>query len=273
MYERLSAFLKKPELYEKTRENFWNDPHISKGMLEAHLDPNTDAASRKPEFIDSSVEWIGSLLPHGAKLLDIGCGPGLYAKRFSEHGLCVTGLDFSDRSITYAKEHDFVSEYVLQSYLQMDYENTFDMITMIWCDYGALIPQDRHDLLGRIFRALKPGGLFLFDVFTPKWYAGRKEKSSWEVCKTGGFWSPNPYICMNAEYYYGDNTAAERYVVIEKEAVRCFNIWNTSFTKESLLEELQPYGVACVNCYSDVSGKPYEENSPTLCAVVKKHEK
>ena len=72
MYERLSAFLKKPELYEKTPENFWNDPHISKGMLEAHLDPNTDAASRKPEFIDSSVEWISSLLPQGAKLLDIG---------------------------------------------------------------------------------------------------------------------------------------------------------------------------------------------------------
>ena len=155
----------------------------------------------------------------------------------------------------------------------MEYENTFDMITMIWCDYGALIPQDRHDLLSRIFRALKPGGLFLFDVFTPKWYLGRKEKSSWEVCKAGGFWSPKPYICMNADHYYGDNIAVERHVVIEKEKVRCFNIWNTCFTKESLLGELQPYGVASVNCYSDVAGKTYDENSPTLCAVIKKQEK
>ena len=42
MYNTLSALLRKPKLYEKTQEKFWNDPHISKGMLEAHLDPNTD---------------------------------------------------------------------------------------------------------------------------------------------------------------------------------------------------------------------------------------
>lgn len=99
MYTTLNELLLKPKLYEKTQEKFWNDPHISRGMLEEHLNPNTDAASRKPETIDLSVEWIYSLLPRGAKLLDIGCGPGLYASRFSDHGLCVTGLDFSERSI------------------------------------------------------------------------------------------------------------------------------------------------------------------------------
>lgn len=272
MFSTLIPLLQKPGLYEKTREKFWNDPHISKGMLQTHLDPDTDAASRNPEFIDISAKWISSLLPHGAKLLDIGCGPGLYAKRFCESGLCVTGLDFSERSIAYAKEQDLKSEYVLNDYLQMDYNNEFDMITLIWCDYGALVPDDRHELLDRVYRALKPGGSFLLDVFTPARNFGRKEYTSWEVRAQGGFWSPRPHICLNAEYHYGERIDLSRTVVIEDGSIRCYNIWNTCFTKESMSEEIKQHGFICADYYSDVKGNPYDENSETLCAVIKKQE-
>ena len=96
IFSVLNTLLTKPDLYERTIEKFWNDPHISKGLLKAHLDPDTEAASRRPEFIDRSVEWIVSMLPEGASLLDIGCGPGLYTKRLAERGLRVTGIDFSN---------------------------------------------------------------------------------------------------------------------------------------------------------------------------------
>lgn len=162
IFSVLNTLLTKPDLYERTIEKFWNDPHISKGLLKAHLDPDTEAASRRPEFIDRSVEWIVSMLPEGASLLDIGCGPGLYTKRLAERGLRVTGIDFSERSITYAREHDKKSDYILMDYLQMDFENAFDIIILIYCDYGALIPEERTDLLQRVYRALKPGGRFLF---------------------------------------------------------------------------------------------------------------
>jgi len=270
MYDILKTYLKKPELYEKTPEKFWNDEHISKGMLKAHLDPNTDAASRKPEFIDRAVKWISLLLPVGASLLDIGCGPGLYTKRFSEHGLNVTGLDFSERSINYAKAHDPKTEYVLQSYLEMDYENRFDLITLIWCDYGALVPADRDNLLERVYKALKPGGLFLFDVFTREQYIRQKDKTSWEVCENGGFWSPNSHICLNAEYRYGDDINLYRYVIIEREKVRCFNIWDTCFTKDSLTAELAPFGFSEAGFFADVTGTPYTDGSKTLCTVIRK---
>lgn len=270
MYSILIDFLQKPALYEKTKERFWNDEHISKGMLKAHLDPDTDAASRKPEFIDQSAEWISSLLPQGASLLDIGCGPGLYTKRFSERGLHVTGLDFSERSIAYAREHDRGSTYVLQNYLEMTYEDTFDMVTLIWCDYGALVPEDRRNLLNRVHKALKPGGLFLLDVFTPLWYAGQTEKASWEVCEHGGFWSSSPHVCLNADYLYGDSIGAKRIVIVGDDVIRCYNIWNTCFTRESLREELAAHGFAAADVYADVTGNPFTEESTTMCAVVGK---
>ena len=72
MYKQLRSYLIKPKLYEKTSQLFWNDPHISKSMLEAHLNPNTNAASRKPAFIDASVEWLKTLMTMDTQLLDIG---------------------------------------------------------------------------------------------------------------------------------------------------------------------------------------------------------
>lgn len=270
MFKSLSSLLKKPALYERTPEKFWNDPHISKGMLEAHLNPDIDAASRKHEFIDRSVEWILSLLPQGAYLLDIGCGPGLYTKRFAERGLQVTGMDFSERSIAYAREHDTGSDYVLMDYLQMDYTDAFDMITIIWCDYGALIPEERINLLRRVYRALKRGGLFLLDAFTPTYNASFHGKNSWEFYEQGGFWSPEPHVCLSAGYCYSDTVTLKRTVIIEDNAVHCYNIWDTCFTKEALLYEALPVGFSNNEFYGDVAGRQYADESDTLCAIFKK---
>lgn len=70
---------------EKTKVAFWDGPHISKQMLKAHLALDYEGASRKQSFIDRSAAWISALVPsmNYPLLLDIGCGPGLYAERFS----------------------------------------------------------------------------------------------------------------------------------------------------------------------------------------------
>jgi SAM-dependent methyltransferase len=273
LYNGLKSLLMRPALYERTTGKFWNNPHIAAQMLEAHLNPDTDAASRKPEFIGRCANWIATLLPQDASLLDIGCGPGLYTEQFAERGLRVTGLDFSESSINYARGHDPKNTYILGDYLAMDFENAFDMITLIYYDYGALIPEERHELLRRVHKALKPGGRFLFDVMTPLWSAGRQESTSWELNPTGGFWSPKPHICLNATYHYGDNgeiAEARQTVIIEEQNMRCINVWDCFFTKPSLLDEVMLMGFLEAGLYGDVAGMPYSDDSKTLCAILKK---
>ena len=54
-------------------------------MLAYHLDSAVDVASRNHAFLDRSAEWIVhhfELAP-GARVVDFGCGPGLYAERLS----------------------------------------------------------------------------------------------------------------------------------------------------------------------------------------------
>ena len=63
MLKELMSIMKKPALYEKGTYELWTDEHISKGMLEAHLNPDWDAATRKHETVSEIVKWISSVAP------------------------------------------------------------------------------------------------------------------------------------------------------------------------------------------------------------------
>lgn len=276
MINELSGYLKKPQLYAPSTGDFWNDIHISKGMLAAHLNPLEDAATRRHEFLDKSVEWISKIAspPQYKFLLDLGCGPGLYAQRFYNAGYSVTGVDFSKRSIEYAKEqsllHDAAIEYFYQDYLTIDYTEQFDVITLIYCDYAVMPVSDRLHLLKKIYRALKKNGKFIVDVFTP--IMRQKESRSWECCEAGGFWCEKPHICLESVYQYDDEDATElrQCVVLTDETISCYNVWDHFFTKEKLLSEIQGAGFFMFELYGDVAGKEYSDTGETICGVFTK---
>ena len=75
----------------------WDDPAFSERMLREHLDQSHGAASRRlPEIrghIPVMRDWLG--LTAGTRLLDVTCGPGLYAAEIASRGVWVTGIDFS----------------------------------------------------------------------------------------------------------------------------------------------------------------------------------
>jgi 2-polyprenyl-3-methyl-5-hydroxy-6-metoxy-1,4-benzoquinol methylase len=95
----------RPEPFAPGEPLFWDDDHISQQMLAVHLDPENDLASRKPDTIERTVQWLLDYLrlQPGDRILDLGCGPGVYCERFSRAGLAVSGIDFSRRSIEFAR--------------------------------------------------------------------------------------------------------------------------------------------------------------------------
>lgn len=276
MFNELIKYTTKPGLYAPGTDNFWDDEHISKGLLEAHLDPNTNAATRKHEFLDKSVIWITKIAPPSQYkfLLDLGCGPGLYAERFSSAGYTVTGVDFSKRSIEYAKQQTLLNKsnigYHYQNYLTIDYMEQFDVVTLIYCDYAVLPITERRILLEKVYQALRPNGKFIFDVFTP--VMRKKESRSRHYHEKGGFWSEKPHICLESVYQYNDedNTELTQFIVITEETVKCYNIWDHYFTKEKLLSEVQPAGFKAIDFYGDVAGKGFSDTEETICCVCTK---
>ncbi len=276
MYEKLLSYLKgKPPLYAPSTAPFWDDEHISKQMLAAHLSDDTDAASRRCATINASVEWIASLFPPTkghTKLLDLGCGPGLYAERFARAGYGVTGVDLSRRSIAYAREsaakNGLTIDYQCTNYLDISFDGQFDVVTLIYCDFGVLSPGDRAKLLSLIKKALKPGGALILDGWSPRYLSHYAEGRAYSY-QESGFWSDRPHACLESQILYPDtNNYLDQYIVITADKCEQINTWNQIFTEDSLRRELQSAGFSAA-FYDDVTGKPWTDTAETICAVAR----
>ena len=132
MKDILKQLNTRPKLFEQSTASIWDDPHISKGMLKAHLNENQESATRKLDFVKKSVAWINTVLPnhHYNNLLDLGCGPGIYAELFYQYGYQVTGIDLSKRSISYAqasaKQKGFDIIYLRSDYTKSSFRQHYD---------------------------------------------------------------------------------------------------------------------------------------------------
>ena len=195
--ERINARPEPFALY--TAGDLWTDPHTSAWMLALHLDKTSDVASRNAAFIDRSAAWIASRFAIGrnTRIVDFGCGPGLYTTRLARRGARVTGIDFSSRSVEYARQvaarQGLTIDYVNQNYLEFETEDRFDLVLMIMCDFCALGPGQRERLLGVFRDVLKPGGSILLDVYSLAAFEQKEEIALYEVNQLEGFWSPNKY--------------------------------------------------------------------------------
>ncbi|NOR18059.1 methyltransferase domain-containing protein [candidate division WOR-3 bacterium] len=267
----------KPELFTKSTAPFWDDPYISEQMLKAHLDPDRDLASRKHETIDKSVGWIikKSALQKGDKILDLGCGPGLYCTRFAERGLTVTGIDYSKRSIQHAKEYatskKLKIEYIYKDYLTIDYNNIFDIVTLIYCDFGVLSDQYRDLLLCKIYKSMKPGAYFVFDVCTPKYHDSVKEERTWKY-EEKGFWKPIPYLLLTEKIKYPkQGVLLTQYFVLDNNSnLDIYRIWDHAYTKDFISKVLSNAGFNDIQFYGDLMGKEYLDHSETIGIIVRK---
>ena len=274
MFTELNKFLAKPELYAVGTHSVWTDEYVSAQMLEAHLNPQWDAATRRFEFIDRSVEWIARLMPpeRFPRLLDLGCGPGLYAERFCKAGYEVVGVDFSERSIEYARrqaEGNNKIEYFCTDYLTLDYAEQFDIVTLIYCDYAVLSREDRRLLVDKVLAALKPGGRFVIDVFTQ--VMRKPEGRVWRHSEGGGFFSGEPHICLESVWQYEEDVELRQSIVLTRNEVKCYNVWDEFFTCEKLTKEIMSSGFGEFEIYGDIAGAAYADGGETICGVFVKN--
>ncbi len=275
MFEELEKINERPEPFQfYTASDLWTDEHTSKQMLSFHLNEAIDLSSRKAEFINRSVEWIASEFNIGRdiKIADFGCGPGLYTTLLAKRGANVTGIDFSKRSIEYAKEvavrEKLNVSYVNQNYLEFETEDRFDLVLMIMCDFCALSPTQRNGILSKFRKILKPRGSVFLDVYSLPAFEQREEAAIYEVNQLNGFWSPNKYYgFLNTFKYDEEKVILDKYTIIESERTRQVYNWLQYFAPEDLESEFVEAGFFVKGIYSDVAGNHYNEKSSEFAVI------
>ncbi|UCG62455.1 MAG: class I SAM-dependent methyltransferase [Candidatus Zixiibacteriota bacterium] len=277
MFDNLEKINHRPKPFEfYTAADLWTDEHISKQMLEYHLNEDVDLASRNRAFVEKSAAWMIERfnIGPGVRICDFGCGPGLYTTPFAEAGADVTGIDFSERSIRHAREtagdRGLTIDYVLQNYLEYKSDKKFDLISLIFCDFCPLSPQQRKTLLGIFRDHLAEGGAVLVDVISLKFFEDTKEARTYEYAPEGGFWSPEAYyMFLNTFKYDEEKAILNKHTIIERSRTREIFNWLQCFSLESLTLELKEAGLTVIEQYADVAGGPYGADSPQFTVVAR----
>ncbi len=248
----------KPELYEIGSKMMWTDEYISEQLLSVHLDENVDLASRKKTTIDSTVNWIlDKVEGENLEILDLGCGPGLYTEMLASLGHKVTGVDFSKRSIEYAKEEarkkNLEIDYINQNYLELNFEKRFDLVIQIFTDFGVLSPDDRNKFLSNVKKALKPGGVFIFDVLNDKDIDQKVAPKNWEITPKG-FWREQPYLALSESFLYKENKVILFQHIVADESGNCdtYRFWTHFLSDDNLTKILTKHGFNIVSFNKDV---------------------
>lgn len=227
-------------LYARSGPNIWTDRYISKNMLAAHLDPEGDGASRNSRTIEKTVDWIDSVSEGRRRLIDLGCGPGLYAHAFARKGYAVTGIDISASSIGYARawarrEREDI-RYRRADYLRQPIKGKYELATCIYCDFGALVPEEQRRFLGNIRGALEKDGLFIFDVFGAGLSTTRKAGRTWSFAAEADFWSPRPHYLLEESAHFPEARAwGTRTIVVETgRPPREYISWDQYYDEEGI---------------------------------------
>ncbi len=272
--EALKDALKRPEIWKQSTSKFWDDEYISLQMLNSHLDPEIEAASRTREQIEAETNFIINYtdMNGNKRVVDLGCGPGLYAREFAKTGARITGIDYSERSINYAFEHvkstykntDFIN----MNYLDLDYNESFDIATLIFYDFCVLSTKDQNRLLANIHRALKSNGIFIFDVVTEN--RKTSEATSILVFDKGGFWSPEPYIEILKTSIYEEAEGMQYTIIAEDGTTRVIRLYHRLFGLEAITSLLNDNHFEVERIYKNLQGEPLGEDSETFGIIAKK---
>ena len=278
LFSVLESANEKPEPFSVyTAKELWTDEHTSAQMLAYHLNGDIDVSSRRTSFIDNSVRWMTGRfgLTGSSRIIDFGCGPGLYTSRFARLGADVQGIDFSSRSIAYAREqaaqNDLEISYVEADYLEYRPEGNFDLITMIMCDFCALSPTQRAAMLEKFSGILSDRGRVVLDVYSLAAFADKTEQSTYEKNQLDGFWSADPYYTFVTSFKYADDKISlDKYTIVESDRQREVYNWLQYFSPESLEREAHAAGLAIDEICGNAAGSHYDAGAAEFAVVLKR---
>lgn len=147
---------------------------FSAGYLKEKYDQMAESYMERRSLFDNTnqLKKLASLIPSGAKVLDLGCGTGLpVAKFFADRGYEVLGIDLSGRMIELAQKNVPNATFSIKNILQLDFnENYFDLIVSFYCLFH-LKKENQKEAFNKIIRWLKIDGYSYFTLAT-KEYTG-----------------------------------------------------------------------------------------------------
>ncbi|MCI0691845.1 class I SAM-dependent methyltransferase [candidate division KSB1 bacterium] len=111
-------------------------------------------------------------------VIDLGCGSGIWAHELVEAGYEVLGVDISAAMIKLARKRASQARFVKKSFLKMRLPQCAAVTAIGEC-FNYLFDKNNNKkalfrFFSRVYEALTPGGVFIFDVVGPGLMSGSR---------------------------------------------------------------------------------------------------
>jgi SAM-dependent methyltransferase len=243
----------------------WNDPAFSARMLREHLSQDHDAASRRLETVEAHVSWIHEsvLRKKPTRVLDLGCGPGLYATRLARRGHDVTGIDYSPASIKHARasvEGDGLAcVFIEGDVTEVDLGGGFDLAMMIFGEINAFDRDTARALINRAHESLAPGGTLLLEPSLDSSIRDQSARPTIAKQQPLGLFSDRPHFYIQEHRWLEDERVAQTRFITEDSETGQVHVYGErlfAWTEDEYCELLTGAGFSGIAIYPSLSGEP-----------------
>jgi SAM-dependent methyltransferase len=232
-------------------------------MLAEHLSQAHDAASRRADRIDEQVEWIARsfLTGRDRRVLDLCCGPGLYALRLARKGHTCLGVDYSPASIRFATEmagaERLPCQFTLGDVREVAFGSGFDLALLVFGEFNVFRPRDGELVVRKTRDALVAGGVMAIEAHTEEAIREIGARGLTWYSSAGGLFSERPHLCLREHLWDAASaTATIRYFLIDSSTAKVTRFAQTfqSYSRKDYAALLQASGFASVEFAPSLAG-------------------
>lgn len=269
--------LRSPKRFEKSPDNIWTNEKLASFIFHSYFDENIYGGSKSSEFITSSLNYIDYIAKeyNCKKIMDLGCGPGIYTNPLAQSGYEVIGIDISEKSIEFAKkkasDNDLNIEYINDDFFNLNPTNKVDMVLMLYDIYSSYDIDHRRLILELVYNVLQDSMIFIVDVPLRNKIETTSTMRNWHLFEKGEFYNDEPFSYFLKCEYYGNGLLLNHSVFLyqNNNIVNCFD-WIQHFSVNQIIDELSNGGFKVLKLHSSISGSDLKENSSSVALICKK---
>lgn len=189
---------------------------------------------------------------------DLACGTGSVALLLAQQGMQVVGVDMSEDMLCVAAQKAQGAEnpplYICQSLQQLQLARAVDLAVCALDSMDYITdPEDCRLAIRRIYKALNPGGCFIFDVNTPEKLRAMDGQVFLDE-------DEDVYCVWRGEFDEKGNILSYGMDLFQRQG----NVWHRSFeehreyayTAEQLVTYLHDAGFTAIEVFADRSFSP-----------------
>jgi SAM-dependent methyltransferase len=191
----------------------WWEELFSEDFVRASWKVSEEQIKREVTFVEESLGVAA-----GGIVLDLGCGSGQHAVELASRGYAVVGYDLSLYQLALAadvaQERSQKINFLQGDMREMAFEEMFDGIFCWNTSFGYFEEDKNFSVAERVFRALRPGGMFLIDVMNRDFVAANTPSSVW--------FEGDACVCMDDAVidYFTSRLRVKRSVILDDGRTR-----------------------------------------------------